>query len=195
MSADWYWPHSLERRLFDIALYVGGAGAFEGDEAVRRDSYTHRLHVRLRQPGEPWITPLMELKCVDMRKTAPRPTDLFIVTGALLLSARAHEVLAPLGGAGVRFEPVELTNGETLYWVLAPVVPEALDHARSRLTKMGAKVTHIAQPVVHAEKMPEGAGFVSFDAIYALTAVSGRVAAAIGEADLFGVDLQAIETA
>lgn len=192
MAVNWYWPRPLEEVLFDYALYVGGDKDYDGDEALRRNEYEHGTWIKNRGAEAPWITPLMELKCVNTRKSAPRPTDLFLITRGLLLSERAREVLAPLAGPGVDFLPVEVVNGPQLWWAMGPVVPEALDLETSRVTIMFDKLTSITQPVLFRDKMPK-AGFVSLDPIRASPVLSAKIADAIKEADLYGLDLRPVE--
>jgi len=192
LTINWYWPRPLEKLLFDYALYVGGAKDYDGDEALRRNEYEHGTWFRSWRKNDPWIPPLMELKCVNSRKSAPRPTDLFLIPRGLLLSERAREVLAPLAGTGVDFLPVEVVERPQLWWATGPVVPEALDLEISRVTIMFSELTSITQPVLFRDKTLE-AGFVSLDAIRASPVLSAKIAEAIKEADLYGLDLRPVE--
>ncbi|MDF1670820.1 MAG: hypothetical protein P1U83_14515 [Roseovarius sp.] len=192
MTTNWYWPRLPERKVYDYACYVGGADDHTGDEALRRSSYAHGTWIMNRTPETPWIAPLMDLGCVRKGKTSPRPTDLFLITAGLLLSERAREVLAPLAGPMVGFLPVEVVNGPQLWWAMGPVVPQALDLETSRVTIMFDKLTSITQPVLFRDKMPE-AGFVSLNPRHASPVLSAKIADAIKEADLYGLDLRPVE--
>ena len=192
-ETGWYWPRPLEGVLFDYARYAGGAADFEGVEALRRDTFAHRQWLMNRTPGDPWIVPLMNLRCVYMSMTAPRETDVYMTPETLILNQRALDVLGGLAGPGVTFQPVDTTDGRRLFWTDAPIVPEALDTDLSRLSVMKGEIRSIDQPVLRKTAIPEGLGFLSLLASRSMPAISTAVVQAMRNADLFGIDIRAIE--
>lgn len=83
----------MKGSFFDYACYAGGAADFEGEEALRRDAFAYWQWFMNRKPGDPWIVPLMTLRCVDISKTAPRKTDIYMTPEMLIFNQRALDVL------------------------------------------------------------------------------------------------------
>lgn len=196
-DGQWFQPRMLERKIYYFydysTSYKETNFGLEGVEALRRSRFDHRQYVMTRKAGDAWIKPVMKATSISRTKTPDRPSDLCMTAPSLVVSERAKDILEPLSGSGTEFLAVEVEDGPDIYWVFAPMVPEALCKEKSNISEIRGVITTINHPVLNRSAIPSDQSFLALDHNYFMPVFSSRIAAAIREHDLYGIGMRQID--